>query len=228
MVKQSQRQTGSAHIVIIVILVLVILGALGFVYWQNFIRKDSVVEPMKTPSSSQATTKSVTYKTYTTDVYNVSFQYPDDWTLSDPVKSDDVDDVSRSITVTTSEGDKVGFVVGIRGIGGLCGDTSTYKVVDTSSTTIPGQKPVSFSFTLQPNGDGTYEGYYGLTDYYTSLGDIQSCPNTFHYLFSPTNNDYGLIEFDAKKSFADVDAANKYIATDAYKAIKKMITSLTY
>lgn len=38
MIKTSSKQTGSAHVVIIVILVLAVVGTLGFVFWQNFMQ----------------------------------------------------------------------------------------------------------------------------------------------------------------------------------------------
>lgn len=38
MIKTSLNQKGSAHIAIIVILVVALIGALGFVFWQNFIQ----------------------------------------------------------------------------------------------------------------------------------------------------------------------------------------------
>jgi|GEM_PF-1545173 len=42
MIKNSQNQTGSAHIVVIVILVAALIGALGFVLWKNYLApKDS-------------------------------------------------------------------------------------------------------------------------------------------------------------------------------------------
>lgn len=41
MVRNSLKQTGSTHVIIIVILVIALLGALGFVFWNNFMRKDS-------------------------------------------------------------------------------------------------------------------------------------------------------------------------------------------
>jgi len=40
MIKNSQKQTGSAHVVIIIILILALLGTLGFIFWQNYINKD--------------------------------------------------------------------------------------------------------------------------------------------------------------------------------------------
>ena len=228
MIKKSQMQKGSAHVVIIVILIIALIGVLGFVFWQNFIKKDDVTKPATTAVSDETTEKPITYKTYTTDIYDISFEYPDTWSLGNTVKSDDENDVSRSTTITTADGIDVDFKVGIRGLGGTCDAPATYSVIDTSSTKVPGDQTVNFSLTLQPNADGSFEGYYGLTDYYKTVGDVQVCPNTFYYVFSPTDNDYGLIKFNAKKSFADVDAANKYVTSDEYKAIRKMITSLTY
>lgn len=48
MVKLSQRQKGSAHIVIIVILALVIIGALGFAFWNNSQGKNQTVKTATT------------------------------------------------------------------------------------------------------------------------------------------------------------------------------------
>ena len=45
MIKISSKQTGSTHVVIIIILVLVLIGALGFVFWRNF---------MQTPKNDRA------------------------------------------------------------------------------------------------------------------------------------------------------------------------------
>jgi hypothetical protein len=42
MINKTLSQKGSAHVVIIVILVIALLGTLGFVFWQNFIHKDTL------------------------------------------------------------------------------------------------------------------------------------------------------------------------------------------
>jgi len=228
MIKNSLRQSGSAHAVIIVILVVVLLGALAFIFWQNFSKNDNATTPVATSATNETPVVTNSYKTYTTDVYGVSFQYPDNWILDETVKSDEENNVSRSTTITTKGGTEVDFTVGIRGLGGYCDTPTTYKVLDTSSTTIRGEKTVHFSLTLQPNSDGSFNGYYGLTDRYTTIGDVQACPNTFYYVFSPTDDNYGLIQFNAKKSFVDLGAANDYVNSDEYKAVKKMITSLSY
>lgn len=62
MLKQLDRQKGSAHVVIIIALIIVLLGILGFVFWQNFIQsKNSTTNstsieksiPVKTPVTTQ-------------------------------------------------------------------------------------------------------------------------------------------------------------------------------
>lgn len=37
---KTYRQSGSAHVIIIVVLVIAVIGLLGFVFWQNFIQDD--------------------------------------------------------------------------------------------------------------------------------------------------------------------------------------------
>src|SRR5687768_9094971 len=51
MIKNSSRQNGSMHVVIIVILIVALLGALGFVFWQNFTQKS------EEKTANQSTTK---------------------------------------------------------------------------------------------------------------------------------------------------------------------------
>ena len=55
MINYFQKQAGSAHVVIIVVIVAAVLGALGYVFWQNFINKDT---SEITNDSKQTTTQS--------------------------------------------------------------------------------------------------------------------------------------------------------------------------
>lgn len=41
--RKTNTQTGSAHVVIIAVIIVALLGALGFVFWNNFMKKDTVV-----------------------------------------------------------------------------------------------------------------------------------------------------------------------------------------
>lgn len=54
--KSRQSQTGSAHLAIIIVLVVALLGALGFVFWQNFINKPVANQSGTAQTSTQTTT----------------------------------------------------------------------------------------------------------------------------------------------------------------------------
>lgn len=45
--RKMNSQTGSAHVVIVTVIVVALLGALGFVFWNNFMKKDNVVPQNK-------------------------------------------------------------------------------------------------------------------------------------------------------------------------------------
>lgn len=46
MIKNSHKQIGSAHIVIVVVLVILLVGALGFIFWQNYMVKNTQQSPV--------------------------------------------------------------------------------------------------------------------------------------------------------------------------------------
>lgn len=47
-------QRGGAHVIIIAILALALVGTLGFVFWQNFLKKDTASDASQTTASTQA------------------------------------------------------------------------------------------------------------------------------------------------------------------------------
>jgi cytoskeletal protein RodZ len=49
---KSRNQQGSAHLIIIIALVVVVLGALGVIFWQNFMNKPVDTETVSTSSDS--------------------------------------------------------------------------------------------------------------------------------------------------------------------------------
>lgn len=51
MIINSHKQTGSAHVAIVAILVILLIGALGFIFWQNYITKNE-----QQPSTVQVAT----------------------------------------------------------------------------------------------------------------------------------------------------------------------------
>lgn len=230
MIKTSSKQSGSAHVIIIVILVIALLGTLGFVFWKNYINKDGTKKvETETSVKKEEAPKPVTYKTYQTDTHPVSFKYPDTWNLEN-AKADDTYAFYRSVSVKTDRNDIVGFSIGGSGLGGTCGGPNIpiRSTIGVEPTTFATPKATTLSFTITKLADGTYDATYGLTDQHTKLKDEQICDNVFYYFFDSGNANYNLISFGGKKHFASLDDAKKFIASDEYSAIKKMILSLSY
>lgn len=225
MIKKSSKQTGSVHIAIIIILIVAILGGLGFMFWNNFMKKDN-----DNSSNTQQTSASkvITYATYQTDIHPVSFQYPSTWKVKNVEGSGQ--DFFRSANITTDENNAISFSIGAGGLGGTCGGSNIpiHSTIDVTPTTLKTPKTTTLSFTVARAADGSYDAKYGLTDEYTKLGDAEVCDNVFYYYSDTGNATYNLIEFSGTKHFATLDDAKKFIASDEYMAIKKMILSLSY
>jgi hypothetical protein len=80
MIKNSRSQ-GFAHAFLVIGLVIALLGALGFIFWQNFIHK----EPVVTKESTKNTSPSVSTQTDTkkSTIGNVTFNTPKNWSQDD-------------------------------------------------------------------------------------------------------------------------------------------------
>ena len=74
MIKNSQNQTGSAHVVVIIILVVAILGLLGFIFWQNFMMPNS-----KTVEQPKLIQQEVKEESKSTVDLNEGYFVLDDW-----------------------------------------------------------------------------------------------------------------------------------------------------
>jgi len=84
------KQQGSAHVIVVVILVVALLGALGFIFWQNFLKKDEVAKQSETTKTTDVpkteAEKEPATKTYEATAY--SFEYPADGWVADLSTSD--------------------------------------------------------------------------------------------------------------------------------------------
>lgn len=71
--------------VIIVILVITVLGLVGFVFWQNFMKSEA--NTVSTNTSEETSTASVDpyadWLTYTSDRAGFNLKYPSDWKVTD-------------------------------------------------------------------------------------------------------------------------------------------------
>lgn len=94
---QQSQQRGSAHVWIIIALILVIIGLLGYVFWQQLAdSKDTAKSIGDTTSVAAENTDSSSeissYEASGTESYVTSFDYPATWQV---VSSDDVCDIYK-------------------------------------------------------------------------------------------------------------------------------------
>jgi PsbP-like protein len=230
----KNTQTGNAMIITIIILAIGLVAALGFVFWQNVINKDSTPEPTKTTTSTTTeSTPAITYSTFTTDTHNVSFEYPSTWSLADHTTSDSN---SESVAVKNADGKKIAELsISDGGVGGTCNDTVTYRTVATHTTNVPAANVAYVSYSILPV-DGAFKVNYGLTDRYTEITSGETCPNTFYYLVEPTaDKGFSSLSFanaysnsSSESVFSTAAEAEAYASSDEYKALVTMFSSLTY
>lgn len=229
---RALNQSGSAHVIIIVILSIALIAALGFVFWQNVLQPKDTEEKAETQTSSVTKSEKIEeeYKTFSSELLNnVSFQYPADWTVKESAIGEPE---YRIVTATVRDEDNevVARLQTNGQLGGACAEPTTFTTLDTEKADITAEEPTNFSLTAIESPEGGYQVHYGLTDNYTTLESDLVCPNTFYYTFDPGNDQMNgsAFGYDMVKSkyFESMDDIKTFIASDKYKAIKKMVLSL--
>lgn len=132
MINKSHSQKGSSHIIIVIIFVLVLIGALGFIYWNNFARKspaekDSAVSDTR-PDIENVLTLSGTVTKIRGSCHSESI-YPEEDTRADSIcDGGDSIRVGDKTIETSTGGAGPGFNVNTDFI--HLGDTVSVKYVD--------------------------------------------------------------------------------------------------
>lgn len=104
----KRKNAGSAHVIIVVALVIALLGALGFIFYQNFIAKKTDTSSRgesktNTKSSGEKVAKVNTKTLMMTTVFanGLSLSYPETWSVThEPVQGE----VPATDTSTTMDG----------------------------------------------------------------------------------------------------------------------------
>jgi len=114
-----QKQTGSIHAVAIIVLTLGLIGAVGFIFWQNFINKPKTDD--KSTSSMQSKEKPLAAKDASVQPVNdTKYLVVKEWGVKFPYTSDDTleykyDRESSSISITSKK------LAAVDGSDGSCG-----------------------------------------------------------------------------------------------------------
>jgi cytoskeletal protein RodZ len=89
MFNKIEKQSGSAHVIVIGVLVFAVLGLIGFVFWQNFIipknqsQKTGTTQTSTSATDPQIQPSTVPSSNATYSGVNFSFQYPTSgWTIN--------------------------------------------------------------------------------------------------------------------------------------------------
>lgn len=92
----KRRNVGNAHVIIVIVLVVALLGALGFIFYQNFIAKKTDTgtgSPSKTDTNSRdekvAKVNTKTLAMTTVFANGLSLSYPETWSVThEPVQGE--------------------------------------------------------------------------------------------------------------------------------------------
>ena len=252
MTKNSLRQTGSAHIIIIVVLVVAVIGLLGFVFWQNLNKEEqSNTAPVQNSSQQE---ESVSTKEFKSQAHDITFSYPANWSVVESVESDSTPQWYVSyVEVLNAQGKVVSSLSTGGEIGGLCAEDSPLVPISTitkDSFELKGIGSTNFGYTIVETATDNYGIAFGLLendephDNDLQLGDdLVRCPGmsvNYHYYIKSNNAALGGMivglwyaesqqEGDPKthQIFKSLDEATAYAQSDEFKQIKKMINSLS-
>jgi hypothetical protein len=84
---KSRNQTGSAHVVVIVILAVVVLGLVGYVFWNNFLKAKPSTS--KTASATTSTSKTASTAGTTTTTGKNTITVPE-WGVKGSISESDI------------------------------------------------------------------------------------------------------------------------------------------
>lgn len=111
------KQSGSFHVVLLAGIGIALVGAVGYLFYQNVLVKDKVENVSQNSESQKEPVKPK--KEYCAPKEKLCFKYPDDWSIK---QIDSTTSNADNFTVTSPDGQlAIQFLSGIGGIGGCCG-----------------------------------------------------------------------------------------------------------
>jgi hypothetical protein len=146
------RQSGSAHVIIIIVLAVALLAAVGVLFWQNIINKPTAQESNITTyagcvtsegslkqetypevcvtksgqhftNPDQKSVASVATKSYCAPLEKICFDYPSNWSVIAAKVDPENDGVAEKMYVADETGKKwLMLETGLSGVGGACGN----------------------------------------------------------------------------------------------------------
>ena len=248
-IKTSQQ--GSAHVIIIVVLVLGLLGALGYIFWQNFInssdsKKQTDTTSLKSTIKEAAKPKLKQASIDPTFGTSLSFEYPETWTMSRSTNgpfppNPEVEPTSESFIVTSPNNEiEVRYYINANaGFGYVCEDETSPIVTKLKFESIPGYAGASAVEYISKD-----KNLYTLNTYIQNtagLADVKAGDSTCKLAgglimqLNETNRVYLMGSGISIKKFVDENNVAKQLSTveeieaelksDAYTQAKAIVLS---
>lgn len=247
MIKNSQNQIGSAHIVIIVILVLAIIGALGFVVYRNFISKDTQSNNVPVSKNNDQREALPVTKEFRSQRHNITFKYPSSWTVVENIQVDSPPDWYGSDVKIKNEKNEIVAMLSTGGqFGGTCDDSMPLIPTSTiikDNLELKGVVPVNFGYTIVETGKENFGVAFGLgEDKILTGNESVRCPGisiNYRYIFNSENTSIGGMTFglwygespsadnpNTYRKFKSFSEAQSFSQSDEFKKIESTIKSL--
>lgn len=165
-----QKQKGSIEIVLVTVAAIVMLGVVGFVWWNSTNAKESTAQPSSQNVKVEKKKNGNKYKTAQIDntfPTKLSWKYPEDWTLTKygrgPTEGE-TDPVSQTFVMTSpSKEYEVTYIIAVNGgFGGTCIPEYAGNVVSITREPIAGLSNMSFVELISSSDnapDGMKYGY---------------------------------------------------------------------
>lgn len=178
--QNNHSQSGSAHVIVIILLILALLGALGFVFYQNFIVKQASDTQTTNDQSSEDKPEIVTSRlAFNNDIY--ALDHPKNWAVNikKPTSAEDLD-TTRTLTIAGPEKTvEVKVVIAEGGLGGACDTNDGLKLryynVRQKAVTKLTKEPLYLVEAMTDYLGGGYKYIIGLSpeggETHASLGD---------------------------------------------------------
>lgn len=219
----KQNQNGSAAVVIIVILLVVIVGVLGFVLWQNLTTtgNKSAQDVSKNNDENEPVVKSKTAQIDASFPANLSWTYPESWTIKSEGggPKNDSDTAVQKFTLTSPNGRyDVIYNVGFNaGLGGSCqpgGDA----LQSVGRTVVPGFEKSVFMEAIA-EADKGFKYNSGLFQNNIDVQNVKT-GDSFCKIYLknviPLTEDGKMVILAAEVNIKELDSFDEYGPTEIY------------
>jgi hypothetical protein len=162
----NSRTQGSAFVVVIIILTIAVIGALGFVLWQNIIQSKNVTSSANSTSSTDTPNQSQVEIVVDP---NEGYLVLEDWGVKFKLPKDSGEVLAYKNTMSNQYGTFESYSLTtkrVEGLGQRCASDANEGVIRLSSIDRRTVKQEHYSSALPANNNEPINGYY----YYVSGG----------------------------------------------------------